>query len=82
MMQLCHSQRCPEWAQWRVRKPTSRIVRDKAISSDGKVTWEEKEIKGWEIIALLCGTHKQEQRAMPENKELCFDFVGVAPTWH
>lgn len=39
----------------------------------------EKKITGWELIALLCGKHKAEQEALPDNKGLRFDFSGAMP---
>jgi hypothetical protein len=63
MMQPCN--KCPEWAQWRVRKPVMDDKKEKII--------------GWDLIALLCGTHKEEQSKMTENSHLRMDFIGAAP---
>ncbi|HEX3156800.1 MAG TPA: hypothetical protein VHV32_19380 [Candidatus Angelobacter sp.] len=38
---------------------------------------DKEEITSWDLIAVLCGTHKKEQEEIPENKTMRFDFVGA-----
>lgn len=78
MMQKCNL--CPEWAQWCAKKRVPKIVYDPVFDEDGKITGRnEITIAEWQTIALLCGSHYREQKEMPENNGLRFDFIGAAP---
>lgn len=77
-MQKCNL--CPEWAQWSVRKAVPRIVHDPVFDDEGKVSgMKETTITEFQMVALLCNLHHREQKDMPENSGLRFDFIGAVP---
>ncbi len=77
-MQKCHL--CAEWAQWRVRKRVPKIVYDPVFDEAGKViAKKEITIAEFETIAVLCNAHHREQKEMPENSGLTFNFIGAVP---
>ncbi len=59
---------CSNYAQWAARKASHIIV-----SGHPSVSWE--------LIAMLCPKHKQEQEDMGDNI-LRFTFIGAAVAWH